>query len=393
MEVLAVRILLPLPAMFKTSIGTWCAARLGCWAIALLLASAAFGAVDVADAGAHVGETVTVRGEVAQVSKIGSGMVFLNFGAPHPESIFTVVVRPGFEGIEDWSIFEGKEVEVTGKVEIHKDKPQIVLRDASEIRITGSADASAPPQSQGDGNSGSSVRTGEFQVTLTPEERRLAGTSPGGVEPTEATMALMLPRDFDPSKRNKVLVVFATDDNGGAHVKALPRFGRIANEAGWLAMAVNGPVLEKNLTPQWHAAMVLAGLRELENRYPGAKGWEFYAGGNSGGAARASMMTGPMLAEGYAVSGVFMGGAGGERFSTGEGLFPKSRTAMRNLAVFLSHGSEDHLVSEQQSESNAKAIKALGIRNVRRDRYEGGHGMNEDSLRKALEWFDGKSMP
>lgn len=366
----------------------WCLPGMAL-AVFLALSSVGSGAVDVADAATHVGETVTVRGEVAQISKIESGMVFLNFGAPHPKSVFTVVARPGFEGIDDWSIFEGKEVEVTGTVELHKEKPQIVLRSASEIRIAegGSSSASA------DGGRSLPERPGEFQVQLTPEEQRMAGTSPGGVLPTEATMALMLPRNFDPSKRHKVLVVFATDDNGGAHVKALPRFGQIANEAGWVAMAANGPVLEKNLTPQWNAAMVLAGLRELESRYPGAKEWEFYTGGNSGGAARASMMTAPMIAGGYAVNGVFMGGAGGERFSTGAGLFPRSRTGIRKLAVFLSHGSEDHLVSVAQSEANANVIKALGIRNVRQDRYEGGHGMNDDSLRKALEWFDGKPVP
>ena len=355
--------------------------------------------IAISEAGSHVGEAAVVRGTVAQVSTVGSGMTFINFGRPHPDSEFTAVVRPGTPGFGNLASLEGKEVKVEGTIELHKDRPQIVLRSPDKIRLADEAspitNAPAPPEPAAHSEPGaqappSSPAPGvleEFKVPLTEEEKRMAGRSPAGVNPEEASVGIMLPAGFDPSKPQKVLVVFSTDDNGGDHLKAMPRFGGIATRNGWVAIAATGPALENKLTPNWHAAMIYAGLRALEEKYPRAKTWRFFTGGNSGGGLRSAMMSCALLKKGYPVEGVFMGGAGDERFSAGLGIFRPERSKVRNLAVYLAIGKNDPMINAARADYVAEAVKKQGIKNIRRDSYDGGHGMNEESLTKALEWF------
>lgn len=369
----------------------------------------AHAAITASEAGNHVGETTVVRGTVAQVSTVGSGMTFVNFGRPHPESEFTAVIKGDRAGFGDLVSLEGKEVEVQGTIELHKGRPQIVLSSPDNIRPAGgsplaasSATATdpaaatpapdAPVSSAVAARDGAPARGGEleeFKVPLTEEEKRLAGRSPGGVTPEEATVGIMLPEGFDPAQPQKVLVVFSTDDNGGDHLKALPRFGGVATRNGWVAIAAMGPVQENKLTPEWHAAMIYAGLRALEERYPKAKTWRFFTGGNSGGGLRSAMMSCALLKNGYPVEGVFMGGAGDERFSAGLAIFRPERSKVRNLAVYLAVGKNDPMINAARADYVAEAVKKQGIRNIRRDSYDGAHGMKEESLTAALEWFAG----
>jgi hypothetical protein len=385
-------------------------------ALVLLVLAVSFSpttaAITTAEAGSHVGETTVVRGTVAQVSTVGSGMTFVNFGQPHPNSEFTAVVKPGSGDFGDLSTFQGKEVEVEGLIELHKGRPQIVLSSPTSIRPAGQVTTEQPDQTvpaspvapapipaaavaedePEDAVTPDSARSGrieEFKVPLTPEEIRMAGRSPAGVKPEEATVGLMLPEGFDPSQPQKVLVVFSTDDNGGAHLKPLPRFGGIATRQGWVAIAATGPVLEEKLSPEWHAAMIYAGLRALEEKYPQAKTWRYFTGGNSGGGLRSAMMSCALLKKGYPVEGVFMGGAGDERFSAGQAIFRPDRTKVRDLAVFLAIGKNDPMINAARADFVAEAVKKQGIKNIRRDSYDGGHGMNEESFTKALEWLAG----
>jgi hypothetical protein len=369
-----------------------------------------------AEAAAHVGETVIVRGTVAQVSTVGGGMTFVNFGRPHPDSEFTAVVRPGASGFDNLADFQGKEVEVEGTIELHKGRPQIVLLSPENIRTAGEKAPAAtempsspepvaapepvapvvstltPVPEETAADEPAPARAGaleEFKVPLNDEEKKMAGRSPAGEKPEEATVGIMLPEGFDPSQPQKVLVVFSTDDNGDDHLKAMPRFGGIATRNGWVAIAAKGPVLENNLSPEWHAAMIYAGLRALEERYPRAKTWRFFTGGNSGGGLRSAMMSCALLKKGYPVEGVFMGGAGDERFSAGLGIFRPERAKVRNLAVYIAIGKHDPMINAARADYVAEVVKKQGIKNIRRDSYDGGHGMNEESFTKALEWFAG----
>ena len=88
------------------------------------------------DIRAAEGKEIKVRGLVEGTGRSkGSGMNFLNFTGGE----FTVVVfgrsLKDFPKGEPADIFKGKLVEITGKVELYKKKPQIVLEEASRIVV------------------------------------------------------------------------------------------------------------------------------------------------------------------------------------------------------------------------------------------------------------------
>ncbi|MBA2564124.1 MAG: thermonuclease family protein [Gemmatimonadetes bacterium] len=87
--------------------------------------------VDAAD---HVGETVTVQGLVADVHTSRRGNTFLNFGSPYPDHTFSALVPeaalPLFPNLASWA---GRDVRITGGVQLYRGKPQIILEDSSQL--------------------------------------------------------------------------------------------------------------------------------------------------------------------------------------------------------------------------------------------------------------------
>lgn len=86
----------------------------------------------------HVGEEATVCGVVASARHVDArsgGQTFLNLDRPHPSQPFTVFIRPGDRARFDRPeiAFARKRICVTGTIEAHEGKPQIVARDPSQI--------------------------------------------------------------------------------------------------------------------------------------------------------------------------------------------------------------------------------------------------------------------
>ena len=89
------------------------------------------------EAKSHVGENVSVRGMVEQVSVSKKGHAFLNFGGRYPNQIFT-----GYVPAEHVSAVGGEKflrsladnpVTITGKVELYKGRTEIVISSAAQI--------------------------------------------------------------------------------------------------------------------------------------------------------------------------------------------------------------------------------------------------------------------
>ena len=88
----------------------------------------------------YEGKTITVCSKVqsAYVTKGDKKTTYINFGNPYPNSTFTVVI---FEG--DLANFKNtpseylkdKNVCITGKVKIYKDKPQTIVSSEEQIEI------------------------------------------------------------------------------------------------------------------------------------------------------------------------------------------------------------------------------------------------------------------
>lgn len=119
-------------------------------AIVLLSASIAWAQPVYPDAEAarHVGEDATVTGKVFSISTSGKGNTFINLGDRFPRHTFgAVVFSRDTDAVGDVKQFDGKEVAITGRIELSPtdQKPQIVVKSAGQLKLASPAPAPAPP--------------------------------------------------------------------------------------------------------------------------------------------------------------------------------------------------------------------------------------------------------
>lgn len=93
------------------------------------------------DALKYHGQSITVCGKVAGTQyarKIKGQPTLLHMGKPYPEHIFTIVIwgsdRAKFEESPE-ELYEGKKVCVRGLIVEHNGKPQIVVRNPSQMNV------------------------------------------------------------------------------------------------------------------------------------------------------------------------------------------------------------------------------------------------------------------
>ena len=92
-------------------------------------------AISCNDASKHVGDSLTVRGYVADVFE-SEKVSYLNFGEKFPQNVFTCTVFAGSAGsFGELKKYRGRQVEVTGKITSYKNKPQMILWTEAQIRI------------------------------------------------------------------------------------------------------------------------------------------------------------------------------------------------------------------------------------------------------------------
>ena len=106
------------------------------FALALIAVPALAETIAPAEAGKHVGQTVTIEGDVSNVHTTGSGMTFIDMGGRYPDNPFTAVIFSDDAGkFPDVDDFDGKTVDITGLVKLYKGKPEIILKSADQIKI------------------------------------------------------------------------------------------------------------------------------------------------------------------------------------------------------------------------------------------------------------------
>lgn len=102
----------------------------------LLMASPALAATYTpTEAGKHAGEVATVAG-VVSVFTAQSGVTFVDMGGAGRTAPFSGFISKDnaarFPGAAAWS---GKQLELTGKIEIYQGKAEIVLTDPSQVTV------------------------------------------------------------------------------------------------------------------------------------------------------------------------------------------------------------------------------------------------------------------
>lgn len=91
--------------------------------------------IGVADAKAHVGQTVTLEAAVNDVRTLRSGMTFIDVGGRYPDNEFTAVIFASDAGkFPNVGALGGKTVAISGAVQLYQGKPEIILKTADQIK-------------------------------------------------------------------------------------------------------------------------------------------------------------------------------------------------------------------------------------------------------------------
>jgi DNA/RNA endonuclease YhcR with UshA esterase domain len=90
------------------------------------------------EASKHVDENVTICGLVVSAhfaNRTKGQPTFLNLGKPYPDQVFTAVIwgsdRSKFGSPE--TSLNGRQVCVTGHIQLYRGKPEIVVRDTNQL--------------------------------------------------------------------------------------------------------------------------------------------------------------------------------------------------------------------------------------------------------------------
>ena len=110
--------------------------------VALLFAftASAQKVISASDAAKHLNENVMICEKVFSTKLITpSNMTFLDLGGFHPNQMLTIVIkgedRSKFKDAPD-EYFKGRNICVTGTVIDYKGKPEIVVSDPSQIKVS-----------------------------------------------------------------------------------------------------------------------------------------------------------------------------------------------------------------------------------------------------------------
>lgn len=84
----------------------------------------------------HVGEQVTVEGMVAEVHHAASGRAtFIDIGGRYPSNPFVAVIFESDVGkFPNLDALNGKTIDVTGRIHLHRGAPEIILNDPGQIK-------------------------------------------------------------------------------------------------------------------------------------------------------------------------------------------------------------------------------------------------------------------
>ncbi len=85
----------------------------------------------------HVGETIVVEGEIVNTYNHNDSIVFLNFDNDWQDKFYIPVFDDAFPGIPGpaETFYKNKTLRITGKVTVHKGRPNIEVKDPAQIKV------------------------------------------------------------------------------------------------------------------------------------------------------------------------------------------------------------------------------------------------------------------
>ena len=97
-------------------------------------------------AGSYEGEVITVEGDVAR-ARLEADTVVIEFSTDDPNAFRAILLIPLITDLprQPQRLYEGKRVRVTGRIQIWRGQPEMILRSPDEILVVGVSTIAPPP--------------------------------------------------------------------------------------------------------------------------------------------------------------------------------------------------------------------------------------------------------
>lgn len=202
-----------------------------------------------------------------------------------------------------------------------------------------------------------------------------------------ARAAIAVPSGFDPEIPTPILLVSGSSDGEASSIRVMPAFTNVALRLGWIVIAVDGPYGKPpNDDPPFRWGLISSLLDHMHKTWPGSKRWPIVAAGFSGGAKWSGVIGAILAQKGFNLVGVFMGGVNQDMASKAAQLYDPA-VRFKRTPIYLSSGSKDKIATPAHHEEVKESLVSNGFSKVRLESFEGGHGLSDNELRKALGWF------
>ncbi|NRB74647.1 MAG: hypothetical protein HRU46_09845 [Verrucomicrobiales bacterium] len=229
-----------------------------------------------------------------------------------------------------------------------------------------------------------------FTVSTDPElAAKAAKTGVPNVDP--AAFGIAVPDDFDPTRDYPVFVISVTSSGKSpSSIGHMKGYIDKATAAGWVVVGADGPEIPEaeQDSNEYRWAVLSAGLEHLHEKWPNSREWHYACGGNSGGAKRSGFIAAIMSANGYNVSGIYMGGCNHDMATLGLEQYSPPKAEFLKVPIWISSGVNDKIASPEDSNRIAGEMRETGFKNVRVESHDGGHGLSKEHVTEALGWFE-----
>jgi hypothetical protein len=209
----------------------------------------------------------------------------------------------------------------------------------------------------------------------------------GNPKPTTGRALLFFPSGFDPARSWPILIVTSTTDFGCTSIKDAPWYRNAAMKEGWVVLATDATIQPRADSLQWRLSILTAGLQMIRNDWPQSAQWPVAFAGFSGGAKRSGILA-PMLAgnRGFKICGLFLAGINSDRVTAAYKDYQPPAEFL-NTPIWISSGTSDQVALPGAQEEVFYSLKRTGFKQVRLEKFFGGHALKSEEIQRALHWF------
>ena len=209
----------------------------------------------------------------------------------------------------------------------------------------------------------------------------------GNPKPTTGRALLFFPKAFDPAKSWPILIVTSTTDLDRTSIMDAPWYRDAAMKENWIVLATDATIRPRADSLQWRLSILTAGLQMIRKDWPQSAQWPVAFAGFSGGAKRSGILA-PMLASnrGFKICGLFLAGINSDRVTAAYNDY-KPPADFLNTPIWISSGTTDPIAPPGAQEGVYYSLKRTGFKQVRLEKFFGGHALKSAEIQRALHWF------